>query len=592
MCAAPDRTGVSTELAAQIHAALAAVGAEGLLSYNPPLTYLDAITLMGMEFEGTEGEFGSDFLFEDRQGQKVRCTKNVRNRPLHMSTVEPRVQDILNRRFKLNGETGIIGRDGVVLDFQHTLVALYLAWQDWLLAKDATTGERKWLGQWPEVEPHVGEDDVVEGNYDGPTIDKIVVYGIENSDEVVNTINTGRPRSLSDVLYRCPYFAKLPARNPETNVDRQSAARVTASAVGVVWQRTGMAMSAFSRLRTHSEAVAWIENHGGNRSKLLEAVRFVLEQNKDGCITEHVQLGYAAAMLYLMGCSDTDERKVGRYYAADERTGKGLVWSAWDRACQFWQHFGEAAGPLSTLTSVLEGLSGDREDGGSRNREKDYAVVCAWGAFNEDAGSVTRDVCKVRYTPIDTRTGRRYLKWPTADHTVGGIDVGMDFVPTDPDEGGTMGVQEPLVVGSDPEPETVVPKDANPPGPTVRPAKAPPPTDEQITTSARDTMELFLATVHREHPDLGPVFVKTATGAWAVWGDVETGMVAPYTTKVPRMHPRGMVNLTFKGDEVETVVEALTDAGITVGFVTEGYGGEPYAVDRVCRPAKRKGGKS
>jgi hypothetical protein len=36
------------------------------------------------------------------------------------------------------------------------------------------------------------------------------VYGVREDDDVVNTVNTGKPRSFADVVYRSKLFQKLP----------------------------------------------------------------------------------------------------------------------------------------------------------------------------------------------------------------------------------------------------------------------------------------------------------------------------------------------------------------------------------------------
>lgn len=593
VCADPAKTGVTPELAVLIRSKLAEIGCEGLLSYNPPMTWLDAVTVLGAEWD-TGDTFGDDYLFVDREGRKVRCTHNVRNRPITMSAVETRVGDILNHRWELNGETGVVGRDAVVLDFQHTCVALILAYQDWLLQTDPATGGRRWLTAWP-----------VEKYPDGPTIDKCVVYGIENSDRVVNTINTGRPRSLADVFYRCPYFSSLPQKAAD-HCDRATAAKVAADAIKVVWHRTGMYMANFGSTMTHSEACAWVENHGGVRSRLLEAVRHVLECNRDGRITAHVRLGYAAAMCFLMGQWDTDDAKVGKYYADDVRNGNRLSFAGWDRAKEFWTHFGttktvqeqvEPTGPLRHLTEVLTAESVIEAkpdyDGGPRSRQRDYAIVSAWRAYRKAGATVKAAQCEVKYTRAD-RYGVKSLDWSGDEKAVGGIDLGNDRIAPDPDDVATPTVA--TVVKAAEAPVAVVKPDVSS-GASPRKDKIGVRDEVEgepatILTAAADSTTDLLALIHVEHPDFDCVLLRTPTGGYAAWGDDEIEKVAPYlsASKHPKLHPKGLRFVSFRPDEVEVLSDHLTGAGmcmaLCVEVVTADRTAARYAVEVVHRGAK------
>lgn len=586
VCADPAKTGVTPELATLIRSKLDEIGCGDLLNYVPPMTYLDAVATLGAEWEppGTD-EFGDDYLFLDREGRKIRCTKNVRNRPVSTGTFEVRAQDILNQRWEFNGESGIVGRDGTVLDFQHTCIALILAWQDWIRDTDPTTGQRRWLSQWP-----------AEKYPDGPTIEKVIVYGIENTDRVVNTINTGKPRSLADVFYRCPYFAFLPAKSTD-GVNRVAAAKVAADALRVVWHRTGMYLSVAGSMMTHSESCAWIESHGGVESKLLEAVRVVLDANRDGWITDHVRLGYAAAMLFLMGQWQTPDDEVAAYYGAATRTDEKLTFSGWDRAVVFWQNFGARAkptdeqaakgkpgdptGPLRNLTEVLDAenvIESRPDNDGTRGKQRDYAIVRAWRAYRGNGRTIPPEKCNVQYTRAD-RYGVRSLDWAADEKTVGGIDLGNDRLAPDPSDDVAATPTKPVPV---PVETPKVRSDDETPHYTTDAA-----TPDPVLTAAADGVTDLLALIHQNNPDFDVVLLRTPTGGYAAWGDDEIEKVTPYVTKQPKLHPKGLRFLPLRADEVEVLSDHLTTAGLVLALCVENVaatnGDAKYVVEVVHR---------
>src|SRR5690606_8050237 len=116
-----------------------------------------------------------------------RCHNNIRNRDIDKIKVSELVQEILRGHWVMNCESLIIGVTGIVLNGQHTLIALVLATQQWEeVGKDSQIRE-----VWPNK----------------PTIDKLIVFGASEEDKVVNTMDTAKPRSLGDVIFRSDYFA-------------------------------------------------------------------------------------------------------------------------------------------------------------------------------------------------------------------------------------------------------------------------------------------------------------------------------------------------------------------------------------------------
>src|SRR5262245_23709034 len=98
-----------------------------------PLTVEQARQLLGWEEETAGVQFGPRHLVEVSRlvGRKIRCSNNINNRPIYKSDIESLQQEILRKRWRLNGETIIIGQSGLVLNGQHTLLGLILAEMEW-----------------------------------------------------------------------------------------------------------------------------------------------------------------------------------------------------------------------------------------------------------------------------------------------------------------------------------------------------------------------------------------------------------------------------------------------------------------------------
>src|SRR5205085_10009616 len=120
-----------------------------------PITAEQAMILLG--WEEVENDDDS-VLFKDKQGKNIRCRNSTRNRPFRPKLAERKMQEILNKKFKLNYQPAIISKSGQVTDSNHTLVGLVWARQKW----EAKTAEgHHWREIWGKQEP---------------TIEKLVIY--------------------------------------------------------------------------------------------------------------------------------------------------------------------------------------------------------------------------------------------------------------------------------------------------------------------------------------------------------------------------------------------------------------------------------
>lgn len=355
------------------------------------LTVDQAKVLLGWQEEGEGESFGNDFFIKDREGKKIRCLNNVSNRPFVKGNCETMVQEILNKRWRDNGDAISIGKTGVIISGQHRLVALALAEQD------RTGGDRF---HWSDI---VG--------WEGPvTIECTIIRGIEETDDVINTVDTGRPRSLSDVLYRSGYFEKL--KGP----DRKALSDISAYTVQVLWDRTGMKDDPYAPFQTHSEAVDFIQRH----LRLIKAAQHIWEENggQERLIAGPFKsLGLAAALMYLMGQCESDPEK------HEDKDGvkseKKLDWSQWDKATDFWVELNSAK--LKVVRDALIDLQAGSEGCmGATKEERSAIAILAWDLFRKGKKVTPKDLA-LRYKTTSEGILTGLLEPPT----LGGIDLGF-----------------------------------------------------------------------------------------------------------------------------------------------------------------------
>lgn len=354
------------------------------------LTIDMAKSILGWEEETDTVKFNGDFLFIDHNKHKVRCTNNIKNRPFSLEWAKTISQRILRKRWRgLNGETMVINTYGDTESCQHRLIGFILAEQL------RTLSDSQWL-------PHHPEE---------LTLDCIIVFGVEPDEQTINTIDTGRTRTLSDVLYRSHYFAHLSADQ------RKVMSRATAHCIERIWKRTGADTNTFTLYPDHSEMIAFLENH----PKMLEAVGQCHKLNKNNCLGAKPGpgLGYSAALMYLMACSETDG---DLYREAEIQCEKVIEFNRWTEAIEFFKEFAyaiqtrPAESEFKPLVTAIGNLSDEDGDGSANINEVLALVVKAWHCFI-DKKPITAAALKLRYH-TDNNDVCRLLDYPT----VGGID--------------------------------------------------------------------------------------------------------------------------------------------------------------------------
>lgn len=346
------------------------------------LTEEKAKELLGCEETDDKGKSSDGSVFTDLEGKRYRCWNNDRNRPFYNSTEETLAQEILRRRMKFNGETLIIGKTGLNLSCQHRLRALIRACQLWRKNPDAYP---EWTTQ--------------------PVLETIVVFGIEEDDETVNTIDTGRPRSLADVLYRSELFAG------STSSERRVLAKATDYGIRTLWERTGVSKQPWAPLRTHSESLDFIARH----PRLLEAVKHLHEEDGggDGKVSKFLSPGHASGLLYLMAAARSD--RSAYLVSGGDPHEANLDMSLWDKAIEFWTLI---AGQDKSMAGLRASLGSLLERNLATTDARRGILVNAWNLFIADE-TITQDAIDLEWTQNDDGV---YVL--TTCPTIGGVDVG------------------------------------------------------------------------------------------------------------------------------------------------------------------------
>jgi hypothetical protein len=529
----------------------------------------------------------------DLHKNKVWLLNNVINRPIYPDLYAAYMQEQLNGRWQLNGEPIIIGQYGSVLDGQHQGIALVLANQEVERHPD------KWMDLWP--------DQVV-------TINKLVVFGIEETDEVINSMNTGKPRSLADVIYRSPYFSGATSKS-----DRILASKMAANAIKRLWKRMGMHQSFMAPRRTHSEATNFLNLH----PRLLQAVRHIMTEYKatgdNGksrwqTNSQIISPGYAAAYLYLMGVSATD----GEMYHHERRQGEAsenhINFDNWDKACEFWTKLAKGDKSLGAIHRAIAKLSSESEAGGTV-AEKTNIVFKAWHRWF-DGGKVDANALTLHYETKDDGTV------VLLDHMViEGIDLGDNSSkedeeaysgadPSDEPAGNELeeiearkaaakaakdkeieesNSKEEKSDGSTPRKPIVKPKGTSAPGgKAAKPGSKKPAAEEQ--SGASSGIGEVLNELHTMHPGKKLFIYNRTTKDYSCWGEDALKVGKLMHIKVPKVEKGYLPRLSFDINTLMKVMERFAESGWEAATI-DGSGTEINLAAQAANKTQPKGGK-
>lgn len=436
-----------------------------------PMTATEMKQIMGWD-EAKEGERA---LFTDYLGKKIVLRNNGNNRPFHFNLAEKWAQEVLRGRWRLNGETWIVGAAGRTLSLQHRGAGLVLAAQAWAADPDRYPA---WVTE--------------------PTMQGIMVTGVSEDDTTVNTLDTARPRTLSDVIYRMPVFADL------DHTGRQECSSSIEDAIREVQGRTGT-RSEGVEYKTHSESVEYFLAH----PKLAEAIRHIQTEygGRSGPNRPLIGMGTAAALLYLMGVSATKDEY-------DPKQGDlALDFSQWDKACDFWTLLLKRSAELDPVRRAIAGLSDpdDPTTGHVANKAtKIVLIIKGWSVFV--AGQTIKD-SDLKVKTKEDKYGVIHL---VDNPLLGGVDKGNPRFQKDID------------TAPDPSPQEIAAATAN--GPKSK---------NGTPTVEEDELGVWLGQLRKRHPDRTFLFVEN--GSVHAWGGDAEAVHEVCGIEVGKLNGRGHV---------------------------------------------------
>lgn len=369
-----------------------------VIEYDGPITVELAKKLLGWE---TDDEYvrrrmtedpslketklrESDYLLKDRNGSKIRCRHNTLNRPFDAAWARKIAQDILTEGYEFNGEDIIVGVTGLVLSGQHRLVALVLAYEEWM--KNGRAYQKYWRDREPFIE-------------------SLIFVGAREDQAVLQTYDNVKPRSLSDTIYTSPIFAN------KSGTDKKRLSTMLDQCIDWLWRRLDATSNKFVEHQTHSASLDFLDRH---EKHMVAAVKHVhdLDGSEEGLALSTLGLnaGRTAGMLFLMGCSATNEDKANAYHElTSPKAEKQLDWTAWEKALQFWRDVVENKKPwVEELRKGLANLNDENLTGRVSDTEKCAVVAIAWAEYaNGNEGFAVDDILPER--EVNKATNEFYL---------------------------------------------------------------------------------------------------------------------------------------------------------------------------------------
>ena len=342
-----------------------------------------AVQLMGwQQSDPEEDEKFEDPLLKLNDGSTVVCQHNTQNRPFLKSIANQYMGDHLSGNWRMNGEPIIVGEYGSVLSGQHRLISFILAVLAWR------------------------EDQTLYPFWDNePLFHTIVVVGVKEIRDVINTIDTGKPRSLADAIIA----AGILGTGANTKKAVKDMARGLQYAVGMLVQRTGVADLSYSPKPSHSFCLDYLDRH----PKLIEALRYVFEEEgeKEKRFTKGgIGPGYVTALMYLMASCLSDSPT---YLSKDPPSESDINFESWNKAEEFWTLFAGRSKEFKSLFNALGKI--DDEDGSLE--EKIVLLTLAWREFSVSK-PITTAKLKLKYTEEDGEGVQTLL----TEAFIGGLD--------------------------------------------------------------------------------------------------------------------------------------------------------------------------
>jgi len=338
--------------------------------------------------------FGEDFVLRDVSGKKVRLLHNLTNRPFRKGLATKYANEIIRMKWRFNGETFICDKEGGVQDGQHRLVGLVLAQQ----MLDHPTEGKRW------------------GDYDWDgtiSIPGLLVKGIEDDPETVDSIGIGQKRTLGDIMYRREDWGE-----DITDTIAKRLSNMLAGALRLCWLRSSGKIVSDAPTFPPSEAIEFLEMN----PKLKDACKIIYELDRSGGQSKSRNVGkycsapYAAGMLYLMGIAGTE------YDLWLEDPKDGINFDKWDQAIGFWTELASGVFQPKTPLLAASNLLIQRNQSGAKDRDDVCNIlVKAWKIYaDESVGVMVVENDKDLATK--TRKNEKGVKVPVEFPRLGGID--------------------------------------------------------------------------------------------------------------------------------------------------------------------------
>lgn len=321
------------------------------------LMFEEAKKYLGWREDTPEEKF-TEFDLELPNGRRVIFDHNRKNRPWNNVQLKVLKQEHLNRNWRMNPDGIGIGMYESIMSGQHRLRSFCEA------EIERQNDTKKW-----------GEEPL--------TMECVIVLGLDESDETFRILNTGAPATAADAFYRQGLFPK------HTKPNRAKLCQVLETAIKCLWVRTGANKDGYAPESTNSEKVDFYERH----PKTAECVVHIFEEYASGKgHSKRMSPGAAAALMWLMGCSATDDKAKYKKNPKD----KTLDWSLMPKAADFWTLLCKGADEFEIVRDALDQLCSEDEPLAGLYERK-TVIARAWNLFR--AGET---ITKEGIAPSDT----------------------------------------------------------------------------------------------------------------------------------------------------------------------------------------------
>jgi hypothetical protein len=246
-----------------------------------------------------------------------------------------------------------------------------------------------------------------------------VVFGVDESDEVVQTLDNVRPRTVADVLSTVDMFRVAPDDEPAPALWRAKVTKAAQRCISQLWERTGSMDDPWNPHFNLQEAMSFINRH----PRIADAVRHIVAEDGSKGISKFLNHGDSAALLYLMGTCTSDPDTYRPTWETQPEENR-LDFSMWDKACEFFTLLGSNSAEFKAVREAINRLTNPDTAAKATTDERMGVIAKAWMMFANGEpfnNSVPVDpALKLKYKIED---GVSVLnEWPT----VGGIDLGKD----------------------------------------------------------------------------------------------------------------------------------------------------------------------